>query len=156
MARAKKSDNRRGSPEAVAKRRAARALNQLFDGLRAGRLDGRTEKRRLRLLKELKSGRRGSALAPTEIVSHATELLRLGETLSAIRKSGVLKPSFEPTPAAIAVAREVQQLNGYEPKAWKLLGIDLDDTGAKKPAASKAAKKAPRKKAAKKASKKKA
>lgn len=153
MARAKKTDNRRGSPEAVAKRRAARALNQLFDGLRVGRLDGRTEKRRLRLLKELKTGRRGSPLAPTEIVSHASELLRLGETLSTIRKNGVLKPSFEPTPAAIAVAREVQQLNAYEPKAWKLLGIDLEPGAEKKPAAKRAAKKAPRKKAARKASK---
>jgi hypothetical protein len=151
MARAKKSDNRRGSPEAVAKRRAARALNQLFDGLRAGRLDGRTEKRRQRLMKELKTGRRGTPLAPTEIVSHASELLRLGETLSTIRKNGVLKPSFEPTPGAIAVAREVQKLNGYEPKAWKLLGVDLDDAEKKAPG-GRGTKKAPRKKAAKRAS----
>lgn len=123
--RKKKPENRRGSREAVAKRRVARALNQLFERKANGVRDGRTEKRRRRLLKELKQGRRGQPLQPSDVVSHASELLALGETLGSIRKNGVLQPGFSPTPDAVQIAREVQALNGYDPRAWKLLGIDL-------------------------------
>ena len=123
--RKKKAENRRGSKEAVAKRRGARALNQLFERKAHGVTDGRTEKRRRRLLKELEQGKRGQPLQPSDIVSHGSELLALGETLTSIRKNGVLAPPVSKTPDAIEAAREVQSLNGYDPRAWKLLGIDL-------------------------------
>ncbi|GAB5544463.1 MAG: hypothetical protein RLO52_18850 [Sandaracinaceae bacterium] len=123
--RKKKTENRRGSREAVAKRRVARALNQLFERKAHGVRDGRTEKRRRRLLKELKQGRSGQPLQPSDVVSHASELLALGETLGSIRKNGVLQSGFSATPETVRVAREVQTLNGYDPRAWKLLGIDL-------------------------------
>ncbi len=55
--------NRRGSPEAIEKRRVARVFNDILggSGSAAGKLDGRTEKRRQRLLSELEAGKaRGS------------------------------------------------------------------------------------------------
>ena len=53
-----KPPNRRGSPEAIEKRRAARQFNDVLGGRGASaqKLDGRTEKRRQRLLKELEDG----------------------------------------------------------------------------------------------------
>ncbi|MBX7197136.1 MAG: hypothetical protein K1X94_34120, partial [Sandaracinaceae bacterium] len=74
----------RGSQEAVEKRRAARALHGAFArAAGAGALaDGRAERRRQRLLKELKDGRRGQPLPPIDVLTHAAELLSLGETMS--------------------------------------------------------------------------
>src|SRR5262245_37045434 len=87
----KGSGGGRGSIEAIEKRRAARQLNSVFTGgaKQGGVLDGRTEKRRRRLIKELKEGKNGKILKPIEIVSHTHELLELGETLSSLRKAGV-------------------------------------------------------------------
>ena len=88
---ARKSTGGRGSAEAIEKRRVARQINSLFGGGggQTGKLDGRTEKRRQRLLKELKEGRAGQPLKPIDIIAHANELLALGETLATIRKNGV-------------------------------------------------------------------
>lgn len=160
MARAKKA-TKRGSPEAIAKRRAARALNKIFEeGGSGGALDGRTLKRKKRLIDELKKGRRGKALKAHEVLAHATELLTLGETLTSLRK---LKPLLPPTPAvdgetsAIIVA--TQSSYSFDPRAWRLLGIDIakvmgEDGGAAAKPAKKPAKKAATKKTAKKAAKK--
>ena len=53
-----KPANKRGSPEAVEKRRVARMFNDLLgDKSARNKLDGRTEKRRKRLLRELASGK---------------------------------------------------------------------------------------------------
>src|SRR6476620_5391427 len=87
--RGAKALNRRGSPEAIEKRRAARMFNDVLGGNAAGgRLDGRTEKRRQRLLQELESGlARGSReLKPLDVLSRVQELLELGEPLASIRK----------------------------------------------------------------------
>jgi len=53
-----RAPNRRGSPEAIEKRRVARVFNDILGGRGASahKLDGRTEKRRQRLLKELEAG----------------------------------------------------------------------------------------------------
>ena len=150
MARAKKA-TKRGSPEAIAKRRAARALNKLFDeGGRGGVMDGRTLKRKKRLMDELKKGRRGRPLKAHEVLSHATELMTLGETLTSLRK---LKPMLPATPPldeeTIEVVRATQESYGFDPRAWKLLGIDIAKvlgTDDKK----KTAKKSTRKRSAKK------
>ncbi|MFT3921978.1 MAG: hypothetical protein QM778_05540 [Myxococcales bacterium] len=126
---ARKESGGRGSAEAIEKRRVARQLNTLFGGPGnpAGKLDGRTEKRRQRLLKELKEGRAGQALKPIEIVCHANELLSLGETLTSIRKNG-LKASridlVDSSEKAETVLR-AQEAYGFRPEVWKLLGIDL-------------------------------
>lgn len=119
--------NRRASPEAIAKRRAARAFNDLLDPSGTGRLDGRTEKRRQRLLSELEAGRRrgsGRELKPVEILSHVDELLGLGESAASLRK--VLKPrQFPAEPEAlVGVLRRLHQAYGFRPEAYRFLGLD--------------------------------
>lgn len=123
----------RGSAEAIEKRRVARQLNALFgpSGAENGKLDGRTEKRRQRLLKELKEGRRGEPLKPIELVSHADELLSLGETLASIRKNGVRSAKLDgafSTDQLDAVQR-TQAAYGFRPEVWKLLGVNLHPSG---------------------------
>jgi hypothetical protein len=139
MAKAKRGGaGGRGSSEAIEKRRVARQLNALFGpgGSQNGKLDGRTEKRRKRLLKELKEGRRGEPLKPIEIVSHANELLELGETLSSIRKNGVRSVRIDArTQNGVAATFSSEQLEavqrtqsayGFRPEVWKLLGVNID------------------------------
>lgn len=130
----------RGSAEAIAKRRAARQLNQLFnEGGSAGRaLDGRTEKRRRRLLEELKKGRKGTPLKAIEILSHTQELLELGETLSSIKKTGAKPLKVVLSDADMAVVHATQKEYGFRDEAWRMLGVSL-----KQPKAA-AAPKAPR------------
>lgn len=141
MARTKKkASTRRGSPEAIAKRRVARALNRLFEeGGATGNLDGRTLKRKQRLMRELKEGKQGKPLKALEVLTHATELFQLGETLTSLRK---LKPKLPPTPTiseeSAAVYAETQKNYGFDPKAWKILGVDIDKLLGKPPAKAKA------------------
>lgn len=145
MAKAqKKATNRRGSPEAIAKRRVARALNRLFeDGGPSETLDGRTLKRKQRLMRELKDGRRGKPLKALEVLTHANELFGLGETLTTLRK---LKPKLPPTPAindeTAAIYVETQKNYEFDPKVWKLLGIDIEKLAAGSGASAKAGRKA--------------
>lgn len=131
---ARKSAGGRGSAEAIEKRRVARQLNSLFGTGTGtpGKLDGRTEKRRLRLLKELKEGKSGQALKPIEIVTHANELLEMGETLAAIRKNGVKTPKFEldGSPEKVETVLRAQEAYGFRPEVWKLLGVDIAELSA--------------------------
>lgn len=125
MARSKKT--KRGSPEAIAKRRAARALNRLFDeGGSPAAMDGRTLKRKKRLIKELKEGKQGKPLKAHEVLGHVDELLKLGETLTTIRK---MKPLTPPTPTlddeTVSVIKATQATYDFDPKAWKILGVDI-------------------------------
>lgn len=128
MSRPKKKETRRGSPEAIAKRRSARALNTLFDkGPVAPGLDGRSIRRRDRLKKELAEGRKGEPLKAHEVLSHVTELFQMGETLGSIRK---LKPRVPPPPPlteeTAATIRETQKSYSFDPRAWKFLGVDIE------------------------------
>ncbi len=130
---ARRDTGGRGSAEAIEKRRVARQLNTLFGatGSQSGKLDGRTEKRRQRLLKELKEGKRGQALKPIEIITHASELLDMGETLATIRKNGLKANRIEldgQDEKADAV-RRAQEAYQFHPEVWKLLGIDLEELG---------------------------
>ncbi|HEY6877698.1 MAG TPA: hypothetical protein VI299_06740 [Polyangiales bacterium] len=131
---ARKSTGGRGSAEAIEKRRVARQLNTLFGGgnSQPGKLDGRTEKRRQRLLKELKDGRAGQALKPIEIIAHANELLEMGETLSTIRKNGVKTSKLELDGSAekVETVLRAQEAYGFRAEVWKLLGIDLTELTA--------------------------
>ncbi len=119
----------RGSPQAVEKRRTARQLNTLLGAGSDKKLDGRTEKRRKRLIKELKDGRRGKPLKPIEVVTHTDELLGIGESLSSLRKQGVKPRKSDLNDEVMDAARRTQEAYGFRPEAWKMLGIDL---GAKK------------------------
>lgn len=131
---ARKDTGGRGSAEAIEKRRVARQLNTLFGANTnaAGKLDGRTEKRRQRLLKELKEGKRGHALKPIEVVSHANELLDMGETLATIRKNGVKtqKIELEGSDDRLDAVKRAQEAYQFHAEVWKLLGIDLEELEA--------------------------
>lgn len=136
---ARKSTGGRGSAEAIEKRRVARQLNTLFGGgnSQPGKLDGRTEKRRQRLLKELKDGKSGQPLKPIELIGHAHELLEMGETLSTIRKNGVKAPKLEleDSDEKVQTVLRAQEAYGFRPEVWKLLGIDLAELTAESNAA---------------------
>ncbi|MEO7094506.1 MAG: hypothetical protein ABI175_14720, partial [Polyangiales bacterium] len=73
-----RSGNRRGSPEAIEKRKVARMFNDLLGGRGASsaKLDGRTEKRRQRLLRELEQGaaRGARELKPLDVLQRVQEL----------------------------------------------------------------------------------
>ncbi|MCA9533232.1 MAG: hypothetical protein KC593_06125 [Myxococcales bacterium] len=126
----------RGSPEAIAKRRTARQLNALLEGgtKEGPKLDGRTEKRRKRLIQELKDGKRGEALKPVEAVSHTNELLGLGESLASLKRQGVKPRKFDTSPEIMDVVRATQTAYGYAEDAWKIIGITLDAPAPEKKA----------------------
>lgn len=128
MARAKKKQKatKRGSPEAIAKRKAARQLNDLFSRAAGGGVDGRTLKRKQRLLDELAKGKGGRSLTALEILSHADQLLSLGESLTSLRKVVKAPPPPARTEENRSLLAEAQQLYGFDPKAWKLLGVEID------------------------------
>lgn len=143
MARARAKG--RGSPEAVEKRRSARALNTIFaQGQGGGGLDGRTEKRRRRLIQELKEGRRGQPLKPIDVLTHACELFELGETLASLRKHGVKPVPAPDTPELRDAARRVQVAYGMPVDAFKLIGLEMEplEDGAGEGGARKRRKKA--------------
>jgi len=136
----------RGSKEAIAKRRAARQLNQLFSegGNRGRGLDGRTEKRRQRLLKELKEGKKGKPLKAIEVLTHTHELLELGETITSIKKTGAKPVKAELNAEDMEIVEATQKEYGFREDAWKMLGVSLGSAG--RGAKKKTAKKTRRKK----------
>jgi len=118
--------NRRGSPEAIEKRRAGRLFNDVMGGRSsAGKLDGRTEKRRQRLLRELETGKaRGSRdLKPLDILQHVQELLELGEPLASIRKVAKVKKNSIPPEAIVGVVERLHRAYGFRPEAYRFVGI---------------------------------
>jgi hypothetical protein len=125
-----KPPNRRGSPEAVEKRRAARIFNDVLGGRGASghKLDGRTEKRRQRLLKELEAGMaRGSReLKPLDVLQRVQELMDLGEPLSNIRK--IARPRKTPLPddAIVEVVERLHKAYSFRPEVYRFVGIGED------------------------------
>ncbi len=122
----KKVENRRGSPEAVEKRRVARQFNTLLaGGGAAGRRDGRTEKRRGRLIKELKDekSRGGVALKPLDVIMRVQELLKIGETMGSLRK--VVKTKFAPEAddEVITLLSRLHKAYGFPPEAYRVVGL---------------------------------
>ena len=119
--------NRRGSPEAIEKRRVARVFNDILGGRGAAahKLDGRTEKRRQRLLKELEAGKaRGSReLKPLDVLQRVQELMDLGEPLSSIRKvTKVRKQSVTPE-AIVGVVERLHRAYSFRPEVYRFVGI---------------------------------
>lgn len=118
--------NRRGSPEAIDKRRSARSFNELLDPTGVSRLDGRTEQRRRRLLLELESGKaRGSGrpLKPVDVLSHVTELLALGESLAAIRKVCRPRPAPPIDARFIETLTRLHRAYGFPKEAYSFVGV---------------------------------
>jgi hypothetical protein len=133
MAKAKatgKAQNRRGSPEAIEKRRAARVFNDVLGGHGSAsqKLDGRTEKRRQRLLKELENGlARGSReLKPLDILQRVQELMDLGEPISAIRKVAKVRKSTIPTDSIVDVVERLHKAYNFRPETYRFVGIGDD------------------------------
>lgn len=133
MARAKKtkkSSGGRGSAEAIEKRKVARQLNALLAGSsRQTKLDGRTEKRRERLIKELKEGKRGKSLKPIAVVQYVNELLDIGDTIGSIKKQGVKVQKTDVTAEVTEIVERTQKAYSFRPEAWKMLGLTVDTEG---------------------------
>lgn len=138
--------NRRGSPEAIEKRRVARVFNDILGGRGAAahKLDGRTEKRRQRLLKELEAGKaRGSReLKPLDILQRVQELMDLGEPLSSIRKVTKVRKNAVPPEAIVGVVERLHRAYSFRPEVYRFVGIGeevLREAGVLAEAASKRA-----------------
>ncbi len=125
-----KPQNRRGSPEAIEKRRAARYFNDILGGGAArARLDGRTEKRRQRLLQELEAGtgRGGRELKPLDVLQHVSELLELGETVSSLRKVAKTRKSQGLGDDVVVAVERLHAAYAFRPEVYRFVGID-DET----------------------------
>lgn len=120
------AENRRGSPEAIEKRRVARVFNDILSGgTSSNKLDGRTEKRRQRLLKELEAGKaRGSReLKPLDILQRVQELMDLGEPLSSIRKVTKVKKTTVAPDAIVDVVERLHKAYSFRPEVYRFVGI---------------------------------
>jgi hypothetical protein len=113
--------NRRGSPEAIAKRVAARHLNDVLTGRKSGGpvLDGRTEKRRQRLLKELAE----RELKPVDLLLKVQELLDLGETVAGLRKIVPVRRVRVAPPGAAEALERMAAAYALTPAAYRFLGL---------------------------------
>ncbi|WP_394823672.1 hypothetical protein [Pendulispora albinea] len=122
--------NRRGSPEAIEKRRAARMFNDVLGGrgLASQKLDGRTEKRRQRLLAELERGTARGArdLKPLDVLQRVEQLLELGEPLSSIRKVSKMKKLPEFPEGVVEVVERLHKAYGFRPETYRFVGIGED------------------------------
>ncbi|MDB4943033.1 MAG: hypothetical protein JWP97_2567 [Labilithrix sp.] len=122
--------NRRGSPEAIEKRRVARVFNDILGGrgAAASKLDGRTEKRRQRLLTELEAGKaRGSReLKPLDVLQRVQELMDLGEPLASIRKVAKVRKNALPAEAIVDVIERLHRAYDFRPEVYRFVGIGED------------------------------
>jgi hypothetical protein len=124
---ASRPQNRRGSPEAIEKRRVARLFNDILGGRGHGaqKRDGRTEKRRQRLMRELESGKvRGAReLKPLDVLQRVNELLSLGEPLSAIRKITKVRKNAVPAESMVDVVSRLHKAYGFRPECYRFVGV---------------------------------
>jgi len=122
--------NRRGSPEAIEKRRVARVFNDILGGRGASsqKLDGRTEKRRQRLLKELEAGKASGSreLKPLDVLQRVQELMDLGEPLSSIRKVAKVRKSTVTAEAIVGVVERLHRAYRFRPEVYRFVGIGED------------------------------
>ena len=134
MAKARKtkqSTSGRGSAQAIEKRRVARQLNAILNegGSPKPKLDGRTEKRRQRLIKELKQGKGGKELKPHDVLQHTHELLEIGETIASLRKQGIKPRKVELSKDVLNVIKRHAQAFSFNPDAWRMLSLRVDEQG---------------------------
>ena len=125
-----RAPNRRGSPEAIEKRRVARVFNDILGGRGSASqaLDGRTEKRRQRLLRELEAGKaRGSReLKPLDVLQRVQELMDLGEPLASIRKVTKVKKNTVAPEAIVGVVERLHRAYSFRPEVYRFVGIGED------------------------------
>ncbi len=137
MARAKSSargGNRRGSPEAIEKRKVARMFNDFLGGRGAAahKLDGRTEKRRQRLLRELEAGQAHGArdLKPLDILQRVQELLELGEAVSSIKKVRKVPKAIPPADETVELVERLHKAYAFRREAYRFVGISDEVLGS--------------------------
>jgi hypothetical protein len=127
--RTPKPQNRRGSPEAIEKRRAARLFNDVLGG-RGGvhKRDGRTEKRRQRLMRELESGmvRGARELKPLDILVRVHELMELGEPLRSIRRITKVRRAAASAEEMVGVVSRLHRAYGFRPECYRFVGVGED------------------------------
>ncbi len=128
MAKAKgaaRGGNRRGSPEAIEKRRVARAFNDMLGSAGAPKLDGRTEKRRQRLLRELEQNHAHGQreLKPLDVLQRVHELLELGEPVASIRKVWKLPKSVGASEATVELVHRLHNAYGFRRETYRFVGI---------------------------------
>jgi len=126
--RDKPRKSRRAAPDVVDKRRAARRFNALLEGNgRAASLDGRTEKRRARLLAELEAGialASKRALKPIDVLLRVQSLLEIGEPLASIRRA--CRPA-RPVTVTAELLDGLRSLHGayaFRPEVYLFVGVD--------------------------------
>ena len=135
MTRAKASarGNRRGSPEAIEKRKVARMFNDFLGGRGASAhpLDGRTEKRRQRLLRELEAGQAHGAreLKALDVLQRVQELLDLGEPVSSIKKVRKVPKSVAAGKETIQLVERLHKAYAFRREAYRFVGISDDVLG---------------------------
>jgi len=117
----------RASAEAIQKRRIARRLNDLLSGRGSSKVDGRTEKRRQRLLEELEKGstKEGDGLKPIEVLQRVHDLLELGESIARIRQAckGRTHSSLISADRAVEVLRQVHEAYSFRAEAYRFLNV---------------------------------
>jgi hypothetical protein len=111
----------------VEKRRAARHFNEVVLGPSSPKLDGRTEKKRQRLLEELASGQlrsSGRSLKPIDVLLRVHGLLELGETIATLRRACRLPKPLPPTEALLRSVRRLHEAYAFPLEAYAFVGID--------------------------------
>jgi len=123
----RRAKSRRAAPDVVDKRRAARRFNALLEGRVAGGLDGRTEKRRARLLAELESGVSRATkrpLKPIEVLLRVQALLEIGESTASIRRACRPARAVAPTSEILDGLRSLHEAYGFPPEVYPFVGVD--------------------------------
>jgi hypothetical protein len=108
-----------------AKRDAARSLNQLF-GEEARAREERAKARQRKILGEMKHGKQGRPLEPLAVLQRAHVLLELGVPLSTLAAHGTRLPPRRLTEADLAIIARVQELYGFRPEVWSLVGVAFE------------------------------
>lgn len=112
----------------VRKRRAARHFNELLAELGGGaqKLDGRTEKRRARLLDELREGQVRSTkrpLKPIDVLVRVQALLDLGEPIASIKKAARPSRAVPLSPEVIAGLKRLHAAYEFQPEVYAFVGF---------------------------------
>ncbi|MBL8715047.1 MAG: hypothetical protein JNL79_03580 [Myxococcales bacterium] len=123
--RTKPSTNRRGALEVVEKRLVARAFNDLIASSKVVGVDGRTEKRRARLLRDL-AGDGVKALKPIHVLGLVRELMELGETLGAIRKVRSVPRPRPSSPELVALVARLHVAYAFPGVVYRFVGVGDD------------------------------
>ena len=123
-----KQKTNRGSPQAIEKRKVARLFNDLLLGGPSAKLDGRTDKRRLRLLRELEAGtgHGDKALKALDLLNHVTELLALGEPMGSLRKARKPPKALPVSEETVSLVRRLHKSYGFPRQAYRWVGIGED------------------------------